>query len=313
MTTEPRDERHVTVQVTMPADAIERMHPEYPPLLDAARQAAAHGEHRAIRFAQADIAVILAGAVITVAASLVGAQPYNNILSTAAVLAFLLLWTEKSFAGRFVSPQTWFESRAVAEATKSLMWRYMMQVAPFNESDAETKYLQALHDTLKSHDELSLDRGHPRLDQRQITPYMRLIRSMPAPERKESYLSLRLNDQLRYYASKAERDRRSGKRWRIVGLVFRGATFACALLRFEFNSVSVLVGLFVNLTIVVASWSQLIRYDELAKSYHQVDRALRKLQRELKRTEDDVSIENLVLETEGVITQENTMWRLKRS
>jgi hypothetical protein len=71
--------------------------------------------------------------------------------------------------------------------------------------------------------------------------------------------------------------------------------------------------LFVTLTVVVASWSQLIRYDDLAKGYRQVSVALRKLDHALQHAEDEQSIEKLVLEAEGIISQEQTAWMLKRS
>jgi hypothetical protein len=300
------------VDAEIASEAIERAPPDYPPLFTSADTAATRGERRAIRMAQLDIAIVLAGASITVAATLVTRQPYNAILATGAAVAFLLLWAEKSFSGRLSLPRDWFESRAVAEAAKSLMWRYMMQAAPFEAADGDGRFLTALRDSLASHDEPELGPAS-RVDGRQITPYMRLVRALPPLERRGCYLTLRLSDQMDYYSSKSKRDARAGKRWRTAGLVFRGATFGLAVARFRYDSAGVLVGLFVTLTVVVASWSQLIRYDDLAKGYRQVSVALRKLDHALQHAEDEQSIEKLVLEAEGIISQEQTAWMLKRS
>jgi hypothetical protein len=208
------------------------MPPDFPPVFVAADVAATKLEHRAILLTQADIALVIAGAAITLAAALISRQPYQGILSSAAAAAFLLLWAEKSFSGKLGLPRDWFESRAVAESAKSQIWRYMMRVAPYDGQDADSQYLEALHATLASHDEPPLEHGSSRLDERQITPYMRLVRALSPGERKTCYLSRRLRDQFLYYTARAKIDARAGRQWRIVGLVFRGAAFALALLRF---------------------------------------------------------------------------------
>jgi hypothetical protein len=73
-----------------------------------------------------------------------------------------------------------------------------------------------------------------------------------------------------------------------------------------------MVGVFVTLTVVVASWSQLLRYEDLAKGYSQVGHALRKLLRALQHSEDAHAIEKLILESEGVTAREQTAWEMKR-
>jgi SMODS and SLOG-associating 2TM effector domain 3/SMODS and SLOG-associating 2TM effector domain 1 len=288
------------------------MSPDYPPVFVAADLAATRGERRAILLTRADITVVTLGAAITVAASLVSAQPYRNVLATAAAVTFLVVWAEKSFWEKLGSPRDWFQSRAVAESAKSLTWRYMMRAAPFDAEDADARFLAALHDTLATHDEPPLTHGASRLDERQITPYMQLVRSLPPIERKACYVAGRLTDQLGYYSSKAKSDGRAGKQWRIAGLAFRGLAFALAVLRFWSDSAGVLVGLFVTLTVVVASWSQLLRYEDLAKGYSQVAHALRRLLRELQHAEDGPTIEKLILEGEGVMTREQSTWEMKR-
>jgi hypothetical protein len=61
---------------------------------------------------------------------------------------------------------------------------------------------------------------------------------------------------------------------------------------------------------VVASWSQLLRYEDLAKGYAQVGHALRKLRRELQAAADEPAVEKLVLE--GVMSRAQAAWEPKR-
>jgi SMODS and SLOG-associating 2TM effector domain 1 len=86
-----------------------------------------------------------------------------------------------------------------------------------------------------------------------------------------------------------------------------------AVARFWLDESGILVGLFVNLTVVVASWAQLLKYENLAKGYAQVSRSLRRLHLELNHAQDEHAFERVVLETEGVISHEETVWVLKRS
>jgi SMODS and SLOG-associating 2TM effector domain 3/SMODS and SLOG-associating 2TM effector domain 1 len=301
-----------SVDLGITADAIERMAPDYPPLYALTDRAATEGQQRSILSTQFDMAVMLTGAAISVAVSFVAPEPYHQILSTAAVVAFVLMWAEKTIMPRFRFSKNWFESRSVAETTKSLMWRYMMRAPPYDGEDGDRRFLASLRDTLHTH-EITLEHAPSKIDARQITPYMRLIRSLPASERKQIYLRLRVNDQLHYYSSKAVRDARFGKRWRITGFIFRAATFVFAVARFWLDESGILVGLFVNLTVVVASWAQLLKYENLAKGYAQVSRSLRRLHLELNHAQDEHAFERVVLETEGVISHEETVWVLKRS
>src|SRR5579872_3351867 len=263
---EPRTANHEQLTLDITADEIEHMPPDYPPLFTVTDTAASEGQTRSIRATQLDILVVLAGAVISVVVSFVTGEPFHQILSTAAVVAFVLTWGEKTIMPRLRFSQDWFQSRAIAESTKSVMWRYMTRARPFDGDDADSQFLTALRETLHSLN-VTLEHAPSRVDGRQITPYMRLVRSLPAAGRKQIYLRLRLVDQLRYYSSKAERGRRVGRRWRISGLVFRAATFGFAAARFWDDNAGLLIGLFVNLTVVVASWSQLMKHEDLAKGY----------------------------------------------
>jgi hypothetical protein len=79
-------------------------------------------------------------------------------------------------------------------------------------SEAVERYLGSLHEALTSRDRLAIDHAASRLDDRRITPYMRLVRSLPPVERKACYLTGRLIDLLDYYTAKAKIDDRAGTR-----------------------------------------------------------------------------------------------------
>ena len=54
-------------------------------------------------------------------------------------------------------------------------------------------------------------------------------------------------------------------------------------------------------------------YDDLTKGYGQVAHVLRKLRKDLEDAADDQVVEKIVLESEGIITQEQAIWTLKRT
>ncbi|HLJ67538.1 MAG TPA: DUF4231 domain-containing protein [Chloroflexota bacterium] len=286
--------------------------PEYPPLFAAADSTAIGGERASVRFTVFDILLVLVGAIFTAAVSFTANAAAQNTLSAIAAVIFLITWAEKTASVRFPFTRSWFEGRSVAETVKSISWRYMMHVSPFQGESADEELLTALHSVLRDESLAVLPEAATRVDERQITPYLRAVRALPLEGRKSCYLRQRLEDQLGYYESRAEGHGVSARRWRRAGLVFRAATFVFAILRFWVATAASLVGVFVNLTVAVTAWTQLIKHDELTHGYARVAHSLQILRRRLEASMDEASVERVVIETEGVISQEESAWKAKR-
>lgn len=132
--------------------------------------------------------------------------------------------------------QDWYRCRAVAESVKTLTWRYVMRAAPFGgafqAARAEFRnHLQKLFDENKTTAEKF---AHDWAAEEQITPEMDRIRGLPLAERKDFYLTDRIQDQRLWYAHSARKNKASSTIWAVVGVTSYAIAVALALSRIRF-------------------------------------------------------------------------------
>src|SRR5918999_5315540 len=153
-------------------------HSDYPALYQAAEDASMGGQNTYKRLVQADLALVVAGALLGALAFLV---PKDYAAYFAAVAAIVLLG---SVVAKFVAKQRsddkeWFDGRAVAESVKSLTWRYMMCLKPFrDDATSDQKFVGELEAILKARANLRYRVGASSGTE-QITPRMREVRQLP--------------------------------------------------------------------------------------------------------------------------------------
>lgn len=310
--------------------------PEYPSLFAAAERTSSRSQHRSLRVAQIDISTIVLTAVMATLTGIIGALTVDASHSVAsltwnqvkliigwvvAVLTVISLLKPAIF-GRLTFNKEWYGGRAVAEAVKTATWRYMMQTTPFDEHDAEKRFISALQDDLKAYGDLPLSVAAITLDEGQITPCMHQIRALPLEERKRYYLQNRIEDQIAYYARRSAQYERTSQRWGRVSITFRLATLAAAVLRilpwwFDPNSHiglvdAALIGLFAALSAATAALRTLDKHDELCKVYAQVAEKLRMLRPSLQGAENNSAFSQAVDQVEDILSGENTSWAAKR-
>jgi hypothetical protein len=224
-----------------------------------------------------------------------------------------------SIVAKFVAKQRgddkgWFDGRAVAESVKTLTWRYMMRLKPFDDdTTCDQTFVGELDAIRKARSGLQLRVGALGEDAEQITPRMREARQLPVEQRRDLYVKERLEDQAKWYAGKAEVNRRRTNRLFWAALAAQVLALALAVWQVAFPSAGLsLVGPLLALAAAFTAWTQLGRNDELSKSYALANQELLSIKAVLDTVGTEQELAQLVRDGEGAISREHTMWVAKR-
>jgi hypothetical protein len=124
---------------------------------------------------------------------------------------------------------------------------------------------------------------------------MQETRSAPFDERRALYAEQRLNDQRRWYGSRARSHDQA-----------REACFFLAIL-------AQLGAVLVAISASVTAWAQAKRHEESAQAYALAKQELDVMAARLDAARDEVAFEAAVAETEAAISREHTMWMARRN
>lgn len=208
--------------------------------------------------------------------------------------------------------RTWFEARAVAESTKTLTWRFIMHVPPFSDAKSDVTFIDALRNIQQSRPSLRLaaDATGP-LDQ--ITRHMQSLRAVPFGERRSTYMSDRIEDQLVWYSEKARSNGRYGSGWFWTTALLQIAALALVIAKvgglISLSPASMLMTIAASAT----AWSQAKRFDELSTAYSIAAHELMNIKALLHSAETEPEFLLFVEDTEEAISREHTMWRARRN
>ena len=288
-------------------------HSDYPALYQAAEDASMGGQNTYKRLVQADLALVVAGALLGALAILV---PKDYAAYFAAVAAIVLLG---SVVAKFVAKQRsddkeWFDGRAVAESVKSLTWRYMMRLEPFeDDTTCDQKFIEELDAIREARSGLQFRVGALGEEAEQITPRMREVRQKPVEERRDLYVKERLDDQAGWYGRKSEDNRRLANRLFWAALAAQFIALALAVWRVASPSAGLsLVGPLLALAAAFTAWTQLRRNDELRLSYALANQELLSIKALAAAVDSEQELAKLVRDGEGAISRQHTMWIAKR-
>ncbi|CAA9374730.1 MAG: hypothetical protein AVDCRST_MAG93-8724, partial [uncultured Chloroflexia bacterium] len=271
------------------------------------------GQNTYKRLVQVDLALVVAGAALGALAFLV---PKGYAPAFAAVAAIVLLG---SIVAKYVNKQRsddkeWFDGRAVAESVKTLTWRYMMRLEPFDDdATSDQKFIEGLDAIREARSGLQYRVGSQDDSAEQITPRMREVRQMPVQERRDLYVKERVEDQAKWYADKSEDNRRLASRLFWAALVAQFIALTLAVWRVASPSAGLsLVGPLLALAAAFTAWTQLGRNDELRQSYALANQELLNIKALANTVETDQELAKIVSDGEGAISREHTMWIAKR-
>lgn len=285
---------------------------EFPPLFVDADRASGWGQRMHRRIFALNMVFIILGSILAFASELTGGLP-RQVAAAGAALVFLPGIVSSSIQRRLRDSQNWFEGRAIAETVKSLSWRYMMHIPPYDENDAhaDAEFADALNDI--RHEGLGRAFITATNTSAQITPKMREVRALPMLSRRDLYARERLHDQVAWYRRKAEFNRNRSRVWWRVSALAQILAIASAIgVVITPNPWVNVVGIFGAIAAAATAWTQLSRHDELVKSYSMAAQELAVIEDLTRAATSEPDLIEAVRNGESSVSREHTLWVAKR-
>jgi hypothetical protein len=208
----------------------------------------------------------------------------------------------------------WYAGRAVAESIKTITWRYVCRAEPFHGGDTTARCdfqqkLKAIVDQNK--DVAQALTNH--LDAPQITQAMTQMRAAPLEDRKSTYATSRIKDQLTWYAKKASFNKRTSNGFFWALIVTNSVAVICAILRIKFVYVPFWpTDVFIAAAASLLSWMQARRFSELASSYALAAHEIGLIREQAFSPNTDEAFSQFVGDAENAFSREHTQWVARR-
>lgn len=237
------------------------------------------------------------------------------------VLVFFLLGCQL-FRSLKKPEQTWYRARALAESVKTITWRYVMGSTPFNdvsikndEKISTVEFLRRLEEIKKVNDFDSIApiANSNLVHSDAITESMKEVRRYSLEKKKDFYISYRIQDQRRWYAIKAERNKRANRNWLMCITALIVIYFiSMILVAANYIEKEDWFGNFEPILIVITAligWVQIKKHGELASSYILTAHEIQNLIQEISLLGDTFEeFEQFVDSAEQAFSREHTQW-----
>lgn len=256
------------------------------------------------------IAMIIASATSIYNYQLTDSKMYVYVISGFLLLLSLVLTVvlkSKKYE------DIWYQGRALAESCKTLTWRFVTCSEYFEESLTEIEVKERFVERIKAlsneFKELRKVMNSKTLNLPIVTDKMMQLRRMNPSERKENYIKNRLEDQMKWYSSKAEFNKGKYNFW--FGVIITSQAVALIsvvfLIKFPDNNFN-LIGLFTTIASSAISWLQLKQHQELKQAYTTATQELNFIVTLSEKISSADELSKFVLDSENAISREHTLW-----
>jgi hypothetical protein len=288
---------------------------QYPALRTIASTVSQDGQRGYFALIAVELGIAFIAATLVDGSSIV--RSLRSVLTglAAILLGVVLLVQIVKLLRIFDFDEQWFEGRAATESTKTAAWRYMMWLPPFTIAATADDELSAVLGRVLH--------GSPAVQRRvartggpgtEITDQMRTTRSASWEDRRMLYLRARLDDQVAWYGSKADWNQWASRALVGVSLVLQIAAIAASVfLAMNPDSEVDLVGVLTTAAASAVAWAQGRRYDELKTTYRLARDELVQIRARMASAATEDEFRDGVLDGEGAISREHTMWAAKSS
>jgi hypothetical protein len=206
----------------------------------------------------------------------------------------------------------WFDARAVAESSKTITWRYVMHIPPFDIEGANAKFIEELRAIELARPTLTAADAKEEVVE-QISARMEELRNSNFALRKQVYTSTRAEDQKEWYVRNARKNSQTASVWFWTTLGLQVVALIFAILKADGLASFSPAGLIMTVAAGAAAWNQAKRHDELSASYSLAAHELADLKTLLVSCSDENAFVLLVEDIEEAISREHTMWRARRN
>ncbi len=294
--------------------------PTYSRAFQVADRTAAWAQRTHLRLTRLELGLLVLAAAAGAVRVTVGARDID-LAGLLAVVLFATTLVLRAYRMSVRPTTVWQDTRAAAESIKTLCWRYAVGSrlfpAQLDDAEADRLFVERLQEILDSI--RGVQAVQPASSQYgEVTPWMRRLRSASLAERREAYERDRIEDQQRWYAGRAESNRRRAQQWNLVVLTLEllgvvvGVVKAFSLLGGGSGAAG-LLGLVATVGAAAAAWVQTKQYATLASAYAIANEELAAIRVLIPyaATEDEWAA--FVDSTETAISREHTMWRASRA
>jgi len=282
-------------------------HNQFPALYQAADKASIDAQSMYLRLIKLHIFLLVFGAALTVNPLPTKEYSLINAFVFLCALGVSMLLAIKKYE------KLWYSSRAVAESVKTATWRYLMKADPFRDAssikEVNSTFRNLLNEILHSNNQIGQLLGGNVSTTEQISNEMGVIRSSSLQDRRDVYLTSRVDEQRKWYANKSAYNKRHSGYFFALLILLQLMAIAFVLLRIAYLSWSIWpTEVFVVLAGGVVTWMQVKRFQEIATAYALTAHEIGIVRGKLSESETDVEFSDFVLDAENAFSREHTQW-----
>jgi hypothetical protein len=283
---------------------------DYPGLYRAADNASVSAQRAYLRSVQWHIFTLILGALLAI-------NPLPNaIYSLVNASVFLAALGISIFAASKRYERAWYSARAVAESVKTATWRYMMRAEPFLDANSvhevNAVFRDMLRGILSSNNQIGDLLGGDDCAHEQITQEMQSTRSRNIEDRKNFYLSARIDEQRKWYAKKSKHNTKRSSQFFVLLVVLQAIAIILVLSRIAFPEWKIWpTEIFVVAAGAVTTWIQLKRFQEVATAYALTAHEIGIIRTKLDEANSDELFSDFVRDAENAFSREHTQWIAK--
>lgn len=284
---------------------------EYPNYFQAADAIAKKSQKSYLRFVKFDLFAMTIGAALAI---------YNYQCDDSRQIIYIIsgillfIATILSLVLKLVKYEdTWYLGRAFAESCKTLTWRYMTCSELFENTLTDVQANQGFNKRIKEiadeFEDLNKKINASLINKPVISDKMKSIRALSTNQRKDYYVEFRIEDQKKWYADNAAKNKRNYEIWFWIVIAMQILAILCiGYLIINPKSDWNITGLFTTLSASAFSWLQLKNYQELKQAYTTTTGELNHILQDSSNVTDDIALAKFVLDSENAISREHTMW-----
>lgn len=240
-------------------------------------------------------------------------QTVSQLQSKYVALAAVLLLTVASIlqitgiANK--QERNWCMAREALEKVKSASWAFAVGGDPFslNSENVRESYIKYLESVLE--DIESIECGVDQEGLETIPPTMLQLRMSSRKNRLNTYISLRVGDQIKWYCKESKIKKKRYRCFNIfvgvlgVGAIILGLLWVSGVTNFDF------MGPFAVGTSGLVGWVQLNKYDDFSKLYAHTSHRLRLAAGECAKINSEIEWRKFVGNIESILDQEHSIWQ----
>ncbi|MGQ3677608.1 DUF4231 domain-containing protein [Tenacibaculum discolor] len=211
----------------------------------------------------------------------------------------------------------WYQGRALAESCKTISWRFSMCSEYFesgiSSEEVKERFINRIREIANEFSNLSSSLDSKILNKEIITDKMLKLRDLSVEEKKDYYITNRIENQKEWYADKAEWNKGKSEFWFWVII----ASQALAIISIVFliknpdNNWN-LVGLLTTVASSAISWLQIKQHQELKQAYTTAAEELNFIKELSYKVTNDEQLSEFILDSENAISREHTLWIAQR-